>query len=267
MGLNKIFHVLDDAMQRGQDVAMVTVVKAEGSTPRETGASMLVFPDGKIDGTVGGGKLEALCIEAAQDAIKWNQNQFKVFDLTEEAIGMACSGHTEVFIQVFKGEIDLLILGCGHVGQKIAELATFLGIPYAVADDREEFANAERFPNAQKILLCPPDQAIRPENLTPRTYIIIVTRGHALDQECLEAALQTSVPYIGMIGSMKKVPLTFERVQAKGLDPLHDPRVHSPIGLDLGGKSPAEIALSTLSEIVKIAHKRTGAHNRFHQDA
>ena len=80
-----------------------------------------------------------------------------------------------------------------------------------MADDREEFANAERFPNAQKILLCPPDQAIRPENLTPRTYIIIVTRGHALDQECLEAALQTSVPYIGMIGSMKKVPLTWIR--------------------------------------------------------
>ncbi len=272
MALDRIFQLLDAAISAGQDVALVTIVRAEGSTPRETGASMLVFPknimdETRIDGTVGGGKLEALAIEAAQDALAQGQNRLCTFDLSEGpgGIGMACSGVTELFIQVFKALPEILILGAGHVGQKIAEVAHIAGFRTKVADDRAEFANSERFPHS-KLMLVEPHKAIELAEVTERTSIVIVTRGHSLDRECLEAALPTKACYIGMIGSRSKVPLTFSKLVENGLDPEGDPRVYSPIGLDLGGKSPGEIAVSVVSEILKCVHGHTGKHHRIHRE-
>ncbi len=253
-----IFSLLDRAINEGRDVAMVTLITAEGSTPRETGAKMLVYADGETAGTVGGGKLEAICMEHAHDAIKKGECRREVFDLTAEGIGMECSGRNEVFIEVYLTKIKLLILGGGHVGQKIAAAASVAGIGYSVSDDREEFANAKNFPHARRIFVEPSEKTAATAD--EKTYVIIVTRGHAHDQVCLEAALKTPAPYIGMIGSKQKVPKTFANLNKVGLHPESDPRVYSPIGLKVGGKAPGEIAISVLAEILKVHYGTTGRH-------
>lgn len=254
-----IYAMLDRAIAEGRDAALVTIIGAQGSTPRETGAKMLVFSDGETAGTVGGGKLELLCVEAAKAAIEKGECKREVFDLTPQGIGMECAGRNEVFIEVFVSKINLLIMGGGHVGQKIAQAATMAGIGYIVADDRAEFANEKNFPTARKICVELPEKVA---NLADaKTCIVIVTRGHSFDQECLAAALKTSARYIGMIGSKQKVPKTFANLNKLGLHPETDPRVYSPIGLKLGGKTPGEIAISVLAEILKVCHGETGKHN------
>lgn len=257
-----IFKLLSDAVAQGRGAALVTVISAAGSTPRECGAKMLVFEDASIAGTVGGGKLEALAITEARKALKEGLSRKAAFDLTPKGIGMECMGRVELFIDVHAAPLRLLILGAGHVGQKIAQAAALAGIPCDVADERDDFANRERFPAASRILVERPDRAVKKAGVDEKTYVVIVTRGHALDQECLAAALKTKAPYIGMIGSRSKVPTVFKNLNRKGLHPEKDKRVFSPIGLDCGGKSPGAIAVSVLAEVLAVHHGRDGRHMR-----
>ncbi len=256
-----VFKLLEEAIRQGRSAALVTVISAKGSTPRECGTKMVVYEDGSIGGTVGGGAIEALAIKATLAALKEGVSRKAVFHLTPKGIGMTCMGRVEVFIDVHCAEFKLLILGAGHVGQKVAEVAAIAGIPYVVADERVEFANRERFPHASGILVQPPHKAVKPV-ADAKTYVVIVTRGHSLDEECLAEALKTKVPYIGMIGSRSKVPFAFKVVKRKGLHPEKDARIYSPIGLDCGGKSPGAIAVSILAEILAVHHGRDGRHMR-----
>ena len=257
-----VFKLLEEAIRQGRGAALVTVISAGGSTPRECGAKMVVYEDGSTAGTVGGGKLEALAIQEAVSALKAGQSRKAVFDLTPRGLGMNCMGRVEIFIDVHAASFKLLILGAGHVGQKVAEVAAAAGIPYAVADERAEFANRERFPQASHVFVKQPHKAVRLAGVDAKTYVVIVTRGHDLDEECLAAALKTKAAYIGMIGSRSKVPLAFKVVNRQGLHPEKDPRVHAPIGLDCGGKSPGAIAVSILAEIFAVHHGRSGRHMR-----
>lgn len=256
-----VFKLLEEAIRRGRSAALVTVISAKGSTPRECGAKMLVYEDGSIAGTIGGGKLEAMAIKEAVASLKEGASRKAVFDLTPRGLEMNCMGRVEVFIDVHATQLKLLILGAGHVGQRVAEAAAAAGIPYAVVDERAEFANQERFPHASGILVKLPHKAVK-SAVDAKTYVVIVTRGHALDEECLAAALKTKARYIGMIGSRSKVPLAFKALNRKGFHPEKDPRVYSPIGLDCGGKSPGAIAISILAEILAVHHGRDGRHLR-----
>jgi len=257
-----VFKLMAEALGQGRGAPLVTVVSAAGSTPRECGAEMIVYEDGAIAGTVGGGKLEALAIKEALGALRKGESRKAVFDLTPKGIGMECMGRVELFIDVHVTALKLLIVGAGHVGLKVAEVAAVAGIPYTVADDRDEFANRQRFPHASRIVLERPDRAVKQAKADAKTYIVIVTRGHVLDQECLEAALKTPAPYIGMIGSASKVPTVFKNLNRKGLHPEKDRRVFAPIGLNCGGKSPGAIAISVLAEILAVHHGRDGRHMR-----
>ncbi len=257
----RLFGVLDEAIASGRDVVLVTLIASSGSTPNDAGAQMLVFGDGSIVGTVGGGKVEAQCVEQALATLKTGGTARKSFDLTPRS-GMECGGSAEAFFQAFKSRARLLLLGAGHVAQALGRAAELAGLPYVVADDRSEFANRERFPRAVEILVERPDRATRADTADPTTYVVIVTREHVLDQECLEAALRTEAAYIGMIGSRRKVSVLFQRLSEKGLHPESDPRVYAPIGLDLGGKSPGEIAVSVIAEILQVMNERSGRHCR-----
>ena len=255
--------LLSEAIDSGRPAAFVTVISVGGSTPREAGAKMLVYEDGSLEGTVGGGAMEALTIRQAVACIKKGESGKFTFALKPGGnTGMICMGDMEVYIDVYTTPLKVLILGGGHVGVKIAEACRLAGYPYAVADDRAEFANAERFPGASGIINELPHKAMAAAGVDERTYVVIVTRGHALDKECLEAALLTKAAYIGMIGSAPKVAEIFKLLGKKKLYPLQDPRVHSPIGLKLGGKTPGEIAVSVLAEIIKVHYKRDGGHMR-----
>ncbi|MDA8243016.1 MAG: XdhC/CoxI family protein [Elusimicrobia bacterium] len=256
-----IIKLLSEAIDSGRAAAFVTVISVDGSTPREAGAKMLVFPDGSIEGTIGGGSVEALVIRRAVDCLRRGEGGKFAFELKPTGnTGMICMGGMEVFVDVYKNPFKVLILGGGHVGVKIAEACRLAGYPFLVADDRREFANAERFPGALAVINEMPHKAVEAAGVDAETYVVIVTRGHALDRECLEAAMSTSAPYIGMIGSKDKVGEVFRLLGKKKLYPLKDGRVHSPIGLNLGGKTPGEIAVSVLAEIMKVHYKRDAGH-------
>jgi xanthine dehydrogenase accessory factor len=258
-----LIKMLAEAIDEGRGAAFVTVISVDGSTPREAGTKMLVYADGSIEGTVGGGAIEALTIKQAVACIKAGQGGKFVFDLKPRGnTGMTCMGRMEVYVDVYKNPFKVLILGGGHVGVKIAEACRLAGYPYAVADDRKEFANAERFPGAVDIINEFPHKAVAAARVDAETYAVIVTRGHSLDKECLEAVMRTPAAYIGMIGSKDKVGEIFRLLGKKKLYPLKDPRVHSPVGLNLGGKAPGEIAVSVLAEIMAVHYKRDAARMR-----
>lgn len=241
----------------GLPCALVTVTSSEGSVPREVGAQMLVLPDGSIEGTIGGGRLEAKAIEEALDAMKEGAPRASSYELEPQALGMYCGGKVGVFIDVSKARPKVLILGGGHVGEAVARLAAFLGLPHSVVDDRPEFARPERYPQAAEVLTAQPDEALKRLGVDEKTSVVIVTRCHGFDLRCLAAALGTPAAYIGMIGSRRKVERLFGLCRRRGLDP-EQPRVHAPIGLDLGGRSPEEIALSVLAEVQMSMSGATG---------
>jgi len=257
-----IYRTIVESLQAGREVALATIIETSGSTPNDAGSRMLVFPDGSIVGTVGGGKLEALCIQEALATLSLGRSKKATFDLTPSGIGMACSGRAEVFIEVFSARMKIFIMGAGHVAKKIGELASCVGIPYSVADDRMEFANRERFPHAATVYAEKPVAAMEKEGINERTYIIIATRGHEMDAECLKYALKTKAAYIGMVGSRNKIPTIYKRLKRSGLHPEKDSRVFSPIGLDLGGKEPGAVALSIIAEVMKLHHERSACHLR-----
>ncbi|HAH30771.1 MAG TPA: xanthine dehydrogenase [Elusimicrobia bacterium] len=258
-----LIKILSEAIDSGLSVAFVTVISVDGSTPREAGAKMLVYQNGAIEGTVGGGAMEALTIRKAVECLTKGAGGKFVFDLKPTGnTGMICMGKMEVFIDVYKNPFKVLILGAGHVGVKIAEACRLAGYPYIVADDRKEFASAERFPAALEIINEFPNKAVAKAGVDADTCVVIVTRGHALDLECLAEVMPTNAKYIGMIGSADKVRELFRKLHKRGLYPEKDKRVHSPIGLNLGGKAPGEIAVSVLAEIIKLHYKRDGKHMR-----
>jgi xanthine dehydrogenase accessory factor len=253
-----IARLLAERCAAGLPTALVTVTRFTGSAPREAGAKMLVFPDKGIAGTIGGGRLEACAIEDAVKALSQGQPRTASYELEPRALGMYCGGAVEVFIDVYCETLKLVLLGGGHVGEKTAALAAFLGVPHWVVDDREEFAAKARFPGARRVIVGPPDAAVKELAVDQNTAIAVVTRCHGFDLRCLVAALGTPAFYIGMIGSRTKVERLFALCERRGLSPAEDPRVHAPIGLDLGGGRPEDIALSIMAEIMRVRHGASG---------
>lgn len=242
----------------GGAAALVTVVGSSGSAPRELGAKMLVFPDGSIQGTIGGGRLEAEAIKDAVSALALGESRAASYELEPRALGMYCGGKVDVFIDVYADKLKLVVLGGGHVGEKTAALAAFLGVPHWVVDDREEYASRSRFPHAREVLAMPTDQALKRLSVDENTAVAIVTRCHGFDLRCLVASLGTRAFYIGLIGSREKTRRLFDLCARRDLTPETDARVHAPIGLDLGGRSPEAIALSIMSEVYMRRHNKTG---------
>ena len=249
---------LSEALVAGRSAALATVTGSTGSAPRELGAKMVVFGDGSLFGTIGGGRLEAQVIADARACLDAGKPARKSYDLEPRSLGMYCGGSVEVFIDVFADAMRLIILGGGHVGEKTAALAAFLGVAHWLVDDRPEYASRARFPQAREVIVGQPHEALQRLGVDERTAIAIVTRCHGFDLRCLSAALKTPAFYIGMIGSRTKVERLFGLCERRGLSPADDPRVSAPIGLDLGGRRPEQIALSILAEVTQRRHGATG---------
>jgi len=260
--------------------ALCTVVATQGSVPRDAGAKMLVAPDGSICGTVGGGPLEASVLSEAVQLLRGGGTSgIRRFALTTagdaadplpavpspgEDLGMKCGGQVSVFIDVVRPAARLVLYGAGHVGERVANLAGEAGLDAVVVDDRVEFARRDRFPRASEVrcvdLERDPLGGLSPG---PEDFVVILTRCHALDEAVLDAALRTRAGYVGLIGSRRKVALVLRSIaRRRGTDPRSDPRLHAPIGLKLGDKSPGEIAISILAEIVLVKSSGELAHNR-----
>jgi xanthine dehydrogenase accessory factor len=250
------YKLIAQAVAQGRSVALATVVRAEGATPREIGAKMIVYDDGQIDGTVGGGKMEALVIQEAVAAIRQGASRLVHYELRDAAMGDPgiCGGVADVFVDVVTPRPVLLVVGAGHIALPVAEIGSLCGFRVLVVDDRADMASAERFPHADERFAGDIVETLGNVSMTPNTYIVIITRGHAYDEQALRAVIDSPAGYIGMIGSRRKVRTIFDHLRADGIDEALLRRIHAPIGLDIGAQTPAEIAISILAEIVMLRH-------------
>src|SRR5437762_10967185 len=209
----EVFEALTQALDRGEDAALVTIVSAQGSTPQRVGAKMLVFADGRTVGTIGGGCYENDAFGKARTAIADRKPQLVHYELSDDfaqATGLICGGQMDVYIEPIEPSPELSIIGAGHVGFHLARLAGEVGFRVHVADDREKFANAERFPTAAEIIVDDIPSWIARANLPPHAYAVIVTRGHTNDLEALRALAPRELRYLGLIGSRAKVARIYE---------------------------------------------------------
>lgn len=244
----EFLETLSDALDRGLEVVLVTLVETRGSVPREAGAKMLVFPDGTIHGTVGGGALEKRALEEARDLRAHGGTRLLRLNLKED-VGMACGGAAVLFFEVLRRAGRLVLFGGGHIGRALHTLAPLLGLRPVVVDERPAFCNASRFPGTE-IHPVPPEEAVQALGLGRDDYLVIATHGHARDLESLRAVVHLPVAYIGMIGSRKKVAETFTLLREEGVPEEALARVHAPMGLNLGGRTPGEIAVAVAAEII-----------------
>ena len=220
---------------------------------------MLIRSDGTIAGSIGGGSLEATICREAANVIKEANPKVLHFNLTEEEAagnGMLCGGTMDVFIEPIVSEPTLFIFGAGHISLSICKIAKMVGFRVVVIDDRAEFANRERFPEADQLCNENFSEVFSKLKVNRLSYIVIVTRGHKFDKKVLEWAIQSKACYLGMIGSKKKNDTIFAKLQSKGVSKKLLETVHAPIGLDINAETPEEIAVSIMAEIIKNRRKK-----------
>jgi xanthine dehydrogenase accessory factor len=242
----------------GGNGALATIVGAEGSTPRETGAKMLVRADGTIFGTIGGGGVEGRVIEEAIQVIREEKPRLFHYDLAgseADGAGMICGGVLDIYIDPIIPVPAVFIFGGGHISVSVSKISAMSGFQVTVIDDRPEFANQERFPEAGQVIAEKFSTAFPRLQVTRSSYLVIVTRGHADDQQVLEWALTTEAGYIGMIGSKRKIGTLYRNLEEKGIAREKLLRVHAPIGLDIGALTPEEIAVSIVAQMIQFRRK------------
>jgi len=249
-----IFQALAELEQNHQPAALCTVVKTSGSTPRHSTSKMLVFPDGHILGTVGGGEMENRVRKEALDALQDGKPRNLAYTMADPARGDPglCGGQVEVFVEPILPSPMLVVVGGGHVGKAVAHLGKWLGFRVAVSDDRTEFCTPEANPDAD--VFYPVPLAELPLNLaiTPQTYLVLTTRGSNVDVAGLPALLETQAGFIGVIGSRKRWNTTVKELHQLGILDAKISNIHSPIGLGIGAETPEEIAVSIMAEILML---------------
>ncbi len=246
-----IYKEILDLQASQTPAALITVINCSGSTPRKVGSKMLVKSDGSIVGTIGGGAVEKQVIEDALDVLSTRTAKRAKYNLTYD-LGMCCGGAMEVFIEPIVAKSNLIVFGAGHTGAAICRLGKFLDFHVTVVDERPEFANQERLPEADKILAKFHKNAFKELTFDKNCYIIIVTHDHQYDQEILNYCARQEWAYLGVIGSVRKAAKAFERLRAQGIEEDIIQKIHSPMGLQIGAQTPEEIAVSLFAEIISI---------------
>jgi xanthine dehydrogenase accessory factor len=204
---------------------------------------------------VGGGSLEHRVCQEALKMIAGHESQLVHFELTNEDAsqeGMVCGGIVDVFIEPLQSSPTLFIFGGGHISLTLARIGKMVDFRVVIIDDRPEFANAERFPEADETISGDIASTMPRLDINGSSYIVIVTRGHLNDSEVLEWAVTTPAAYVGMIGSKKKIRTIFAHLLTKGITQEQLDRVHSPIGLSIGAETPEEIAVSIMAELIQV---------------
>jgi xanthine dehydrogenase accessory factor len=247
--------------EQGRRGAVATIVNVRGSIPSFETAKMLVRDDGSILGTIGGGCVEAEVWQAAREVIDTEKPRRLSFDLNQnpkEDAGLVCGGSLEIFIEPVLPPALLYIFGAGHISLSLDRVARSAGFEVTVVDDREAYANRERFPEAKQIMAEDFESSLARITPNESSYLVIVTRGHRDDMRVLAWAVQTPARYIGMIGSKRKVITIFRELKQSGLPAAIFERVHAPVGLDIGAVTPEEIAVSIVAELIAV---RRGAQS------
>lgn len=269
--MKRISKAVREMCSSHQPFALVEIAEGTGSMPRHQGATMLVRADGSIEGTVGGGLMEAAAIDRARQVIAEGKDARLPFDMSSKDAAnsdLICGGKGVLSIRYYSGTEEdaaltemlealdrgrLYICGGGHVSLQIARMADLLEIPVTVIEDRAEYASDDRFPTAEKVIVRD-FWELNIDGLQKQDMIVIVTRGHLGDRAALTWALQTDAGYIGMIGSRQKRDLMYEKMIEDGAEKEKLEQVHSPIGLSIGAQTPAEIAVSIVAELIAFRY-------------
>lgn len=249
-----IYQLLAQIEASGQSAALCTVIASQGSTPRHVGSKMLVYTDGRIEGSVGGGELEDRVVAAAQEAMNTGQPRALEFSMVDPQRGDpgVCGGTMTVFVEPILPPPTIVVIGAGHVGRAVVHLAKWLGFRVAISDDRPEFCTPEAAPGADVYLPCPMADIPTQYPISHAHYLILTTRSVLVDVPGLPALLETPAAYIGIIGSKRRWATTRERLRAAGVPDEQLNRVTSPMGLELNAETPEEIAVSILAEIIML---------------
>jgi xanthine dehydrogenase accessory factor len=255
--MTSIYQVLGELETNNEAGVLCTIVRTRGSTPRHAASKMLVYPDGRILGTVGGGGLEQHVIAEALKALRQGQSRFLECNMVDPSRGDVgvCGGIVEVFVEPILPKPVLVVIGAGHVGKTVAHLGHWLGYRVVVNDDRPEFCTPEFIPVADEYYVCSIADLPGHLEISPWTYLVLTTRGVDVDVPGLPVLLDTPAAYLGVIGSQRRWAETRKQLLAAGVPEGSLARVHSPVGLDIHAETPEEIAVSILAEIIAVRNK------------
>jgi xanthine dehydrogenase accessory factor len=256
--VSDIYEQIVQLRQQGRKGAVATIVNVRGSVPSFETAKMLVRDDGSIVGTVGGGCVEAEVWQAAREVMESEKPRTLTFNLNQNPkydTGLVCGGTLDIFIEPVLPPALLYIFGAGHVAHSLYRAAKNAGFDVTVVDDRESYANRDRFPEAKEVIAEDFDQAMAKLSPAENSFIVIVTRGHRDDMRVLRWAVQTQARYIGMIGSKRKAITIFRELVKEGLPESLFERVHAPVGFDIGAITPEEIAVAITAELIAFRRK------------
>ena len=250
-----VFEELVRLRNLGQKCALATIVEVRGSIPSYESAKLLVREDGSMAGTIGGGCVEAEVWNAAREVLGTGKPRRLQFNLGQDAAydnGLICGGQLEVFVEPVLPVPRAYIFGAGHISKSLSKVAALAGFATVVVDNRESFANRERFPEADAVHAAEYEEVFPNLPVNENSYLIIVTRGHRDDMRVLKLAVATPARYIAMIGSKRKVLNVVRELEKEGIARAVFERVFAPMGLDIGAISPEEIAVSVVAEMIAV---------------
>ncbi len=262
---HQILTELVSAQETGEQVVLATIVKARGSVPRHVGTKMLVYADGRISGTIGGGEMESRVVKEALTCLENGRSRVLPYALVDPKRGDpgVCGGEVEIYLEPYLPPVTIFVVGCGHVGRAVASLAHWLGYRVVVYDDRAELATAVNIPNADIYLTGNFKEALADYAITPNTHVVLVTRNVSMDRQILPQLVDSPAPYIGVMGSRRRWQETCKLLLADGLNETDLARFHSPLGLELNAESPEEIGVSILAEIIMLRRGGTGQRMKY----
>lgn len=239
----------------GRKCALATIVEVNGSIPSYESAKILVRDDGSMTGTIGGGCVEADVWAAAREAIETEKPRRMKFNLSQDAAydnGLICGGQLEVYIEPLLPHPRAFIFGAGHISKSLCQVAALAGFSTAIVDNRESFANRERFPQADEIHAEEYEEVFPKLAVNASSYLIVVTRGHRDDMRVLRWAVATPARYIAMIGSKRKTIAVVKELEKEGFTREQFASVHAPMGLNIGAVTPEEIAIAVAAEMIAV---------------
>ena len=278
-----ISYIARKFIEENIDFVIAKVIETKGSAPRKRGAAMVMTPEGNFYGTVGGGLLEAKTQDLCRKVMETREPITYEFILDEQqqgenALAMGCGGDATVevefidtsnpgnFVEEFKLKSDAYVFGGGHVAYALEPLLRHVDFTVTIVDDRQEYSNPERYPNAQRTIVCENfDHCFDEIETDDDSYIVIVTRGHRGDLAVLRQALTKPNAYIGMIGSRRKNSLLYDELKKEGFTQEQLDCVHAPIGLEIKSETPEEIGISIVAEMIEVRATKAEREMRFRE--
>lgn len=252
-----IINEINNNLNERKTFILATIVNVTGSSPRKVGAKMIVFPDGSISNTVGGGYFEKMviddCLKLFASGEKHLYNKYNFSQFGENPTGMCCGGTAELFLELYNPPAKLLIFGGGHVGLELANLSSNAGFIPIIVDDREEIL--KKINSNIETIQTDADYKDNFPAIDKNCFIVIVTRSHKTDKAVLEQTIKKDSKYLGMIGSKSKIKKLYAQLEKDGIEQKLFEKVNAPIGLDIKAEGPYEIAVSILAEIIAVKNK------------